>query len=347
MPSAAQNPIPGHLKNKPEWYPATAKYGKPDIRRATWQLIDTFVPYTALWALMVLMLRNGYPYAIILALAIIAGGLLVRIFIIFHDCCHGSFFASRRANTVLGFITGILVFTAFDDWRRAHGRHHATFGDLDRRGTGDVWTMTVAEYRAAPPRTRLIYRFFRNPLILFGPGPVILFLIINRFPTSGAKRQDRISVLITDLGILAVMGLAGLTIGLRTYLLIQLPIILVASSVGMWLFYVQHQFEGVYWARHGNWDPMRVALEGSSYYQLPRVLQWFTGNIGLHHVHHVRPRIPNYRLQQCFDGTPALQAVRPLTLRGSLRSLRLNLWDEAQHKLVSFRALETLSKVSG
>jgi omega-6 fatty acid desaturase (delta-12 desaturase) len=194
----------------------------------------------------------------------------------------------------------------------------------------------------SPLRTRLIYRLFRNPLILFGLGPVILFLIINRFPTAGAKRQDRISVLVTDLAILAVMGLAGLTIGLRTYLLIQLPIILVASSVGMWLFYVQHQFEGVYWARHENWDPMRVALEGSSYYQLPKVLQWFTGNIGLHHVHHVRPRIPNYHLQHCYDGTPALAAVRPLTLRGSLKSLRLNIWDEAQHKLVGFRELKPL-----
>ena len=342
MSIATPKAISGRRKSKPGWYPATARYGKPDIRRATWQIIDTFVPYAVLWVLMVLTVRNGYPYGMTLALATLAGGLLVRIFILFHDCCHGSFFGSRRANTVLGYITGVLVFTAFDDWRRAHGRHHATFGDLDRRGTGDVWTLTVAEYRAAPLRTRLIYRLFRNPLILFGLGPVILFLIINRFPTAGAKRHDRISVLVTDLAILAVMGLAGLTIGLRTYLLIQLPIILVASSVGMWLFYVQHQFEGVYWARHENWDPMRVALEGSSYYRLPKVLQWFTGNIGLHHVHHVRPRIPNYHLQHCYDGTPALQVVRPLTLRGSLKSLRLNIWDEAQHKLVGFRELKPL-----
>ena len=342
MQPTPRDPIPGPKNAKPEWYPATAKYGKADIRKATWQLVDTFVPYAALWVLMVLMVRNGYPYGITLALAILAGGLLVRIFILFHDCCHGSFFASRRANTLLGTIAGIMVFTAFDDWRRTHGRHHATFGNLDRRGTGDVWTMTVEEYRAAPLEKRLAYRVFRNPLILFGPGPVILFLIINRFPSTDARRRDRISVLFTDLAILAVFILAGLTIGMRTYLLIQLPIILVASSAGMWLFYVQHQFEGVYWARHENWDPMRVALEGSSYYQLPRVLQWFTGNIGLHHVHHVRPRIPNYNLQQCYDGIPALQAVRPLTLRGSLESLQLNLWDEAQHKLVSFRALKSL-----
>jgi omega-6 fatty acid desaturase (delta-12 desaturase) len=344
MQTTSHNPIPGPKMAKPEWYPATATYGKPDIRKATWQIIDTLVPYAFLWALMVLMIRSGYPYAITLALAVVAGGLLVRIFILFHDCCHGSFFASRRANTIFGTITGVLAFTAFDDWRHAHGRHHATFGDLDRRGTGDVWTMTVAEYRGAPLRTRLAYRLFRNPLVLFGPGPLILFLIINRLPTAGANRNDRISVLITDLAILAVVGLAGLTIGLRTYLLIQLPVILVASSIGMWLFYVQHQFEGVYWARHENWDPMRVALEGSSYYQLPRVLQWFTGNIGLHHVHHVRPRIPNYHLQQCFEGIPALQAIRPLTLRSSLTSLRLNLWDEVQHKLVSFRALKQMQE---
>ena len=342
MKPAYLNPIPGLKRAKPEWYPATATYGKPDIRKAAWQIIDTIVPYAFLWILMVLMVRNGYPYGITLALAVIAGGLLVRIFILFHDCCHGSFFASRRANTLLGTVAGILVFTAFDDWRRAHGRHHATFGDLDRRGTGDVWTMTVAEYRAATRGKRITYRLFRNPLVLFGPGPLILFLIINRLPTSGAKRRDRISVLLTNLAVLAVLVLAALTIGLRTYLLIQLPIIIVASSAGMWLFYVQHQFEGVYWARHENWDPMRVALEGSSYYQLPGVLQWFTGNIGLHHVHHVRPRIPNYHLQQCFDAIPALQAVRPLTLRGSLKSLKLNLWDEAQQKLVSFRELKQM-----
>jgi omega-6 fatty acid desaturase (delta-12 desaturase) len=342
MKATRLNPIPGPKNPKPEWYAATAKYGKPDIRKATWQLIDTLVPYAALWVLMVLMVKNGYPYGITLALAMVAGGLLVRIFILFHDCCHGSFFASRRANTLLGAIAGILVFTAFDDWRRAHGRHHATFGDLDRRGTGDIWTMTVAEYRAAPLQKRLAYRLFRNPLVLFGPGPVILFLIINRFPTTGARRRERTSVLLTDLAIVAIFVLAGLTIGLRTYLLIQLPIIFVASCVGMWLFYVQHQFEGVYWARHENWDSMRVALEGSSYYRLPGVLQWFTGNIGLHHVHHVRPRIPNYHLQQCCDGIPALQAVRPLTLRASLRSLRLNLWDETHHKLVGFRELKSL-----
>lgn len=335
-------PARGPARAKPDWYPATAKYGKPDIRRATWQIIDTMVPYAGLWALMILMIRNGSPFWMTLALAVLAGGLLVRIFILFHDCCHGSFFASRRANTLMGFVTGILVFTAFEDWRRAHGRHHATFGDLDRRGTGDIWTMTVAEYRAASLRKRVAYRFFRNPLVLFGPGPLILFLVLNRFPTAGARRRDRISVLLTDLAILAVLLLAGLTIGLRTYLLIQLPIILVASCAGMWLFYVQHQFEGVYWARHENWDPMRVALEGSSYYRLPKVLQWFTGNIGLHHVHHVRPRIPNYHLQQCCDGIPALKAVQPLTLRGSLKCLKLNLWDEAKQRLVSFRTLKSL-----
>ena len=341
MPNAPPAFTAGPRKPKPAWYPATAPYAKRDARKAVWQLIDTLLPYAAPWVLMIFLVRNGYPYWVTLALAIVAGGLLVRIFIFFHDGCHGSFFASRRANALLGYATGILVFTAFDDWRRAHGTHHATFGDLDRRGTGDVWTMTVAEYRAAPRRTRLAYRFFRNPLVLFGPGPLVLFLIINRFPTAGAKRRDRISVIATDLAIAAVVGLASATIGLRTYLLIQLPILLVASSIGMWLFYVQHQFEGVYWARHENWHPMRVALEGSSYYRLPKGLQWFTGNIGLHHVHHVRPRIPNYNLQQCFEETPALQAVRPLTVRSSLKSLRLHLWDEAGHRLVSFRDLKT------
>jgi omega-6 fatty acid desaturase (delta-12 desaturase) len=313
----------------------------PNIRKAVWQLLDTFVPYAALWGLMVYLVQQRYSYWITLALALVAGALLVRIYIFFHDCCHGSFFASPLANRILGYVSGILTFTPFEDWRRAHAAHHATSGDLDRRGVGDVWTLTLKEYLAAPKLRRLAYRIVRNRFVLFGLGPACLSLITNRFPHRVAGKRERRSVIVTDLAIAAILGVAFLTIGLRTYVLIQLPIMLVAGTFGVWLFYVQHQFEGVYWSRHKEWDPIRAALEGSSYYKLPRVLQWFTGNIGLHHIHHARPGIPNYNLQQCYDDVPFVQAVEPLTIRKSLKSLGMNLWDEEAKQLVSFRSIKT------
>jgi omega-6 fatty acid desaturase (delta-12 desaturase) len=326
--------------SKPDWYQAIPKYAQPNRRKATWQILDTFIPYLALWVLMVYAVQRGYSYWITIALGIAAAGLLLRIFILFHDCSHGSFFASHRANRILGYICGILAFTPYDNWRRSHAMHHATVGDLDRRGVGDVWTLTVEEYLAAPRWKRLAYRSFRNPFVLFGIGPGVLLCLVNRFSHKGAKKREHYSVILTNLSILAIVGVASLTIGLRTYFLIQLSVILVAGTIGVWLFYVQHQFEGLYWARHGDWDPMRASLEGSSCYKLPKVLQWFTGNIGLHHAHHVQPSIPNYNLQQCYDDIPALQAVERLTIRKSLKSLWLNLWDEDQHKLVGFHSLK-------
>jgi omega-6 fatty acid desaturase (delta-12 desaturase) len=321
-----------------------SEYKQANLGKATWQLLDTFVPYLALWILLVFMVHLGYSYWILLALTIPASLLLLRIFIFFHDCCHNSFFASRRANRILGYIAGILTFTPYDDWRRSHGRHHNTTQDLDRRGVGDIWTLTVEEYLAAPKGKRLAYRVYRNPFALFGLIPSIYFFIRQRFPNKVAGNRERYSVVFTDMAILAIIGGASMTIGLSTYLLIQLPIMAIAGAIGVWLFYIQHQFEGVYWARHENWDPIRVALEGSSYYRLPKVLQWFTGNIGLHHIHHLHPLIPNYHLQGFYDAEPAAQAVAPLTIRRSLKSLRLNLWDEAGQKMVSFGAMKMKSR---
>jgi omega-6 fatty acid desaturase (delta-12 desaturase) len=329
---------------KPDWYQTTAKFGQSNLGKSLWQIFDTLVPYFALWAVMVYTVFKGFPYGITLALAVVAGGVLVRIFILFHDCCHGSFFASRQANTILGYVTGILTFTAFEDWRHAHNRHHSTAGDLDRRGIGDIWTMTTEEYLAAPRRKRLGYRIYRNPFILFGPGSALLFLLFQRFSKSGSGKRERRSVLLTNLALLLVVGVATWTIGLRTYLLIQLPIILIAGSFGLWLFYIQHQFENVYWARHGSWDPIKVALEGSSYFKLPKILQWVTGNIGFHHVHHVRPSIPNYNLQRCHDEIPAFQVIKAISLRTSLRLVRLCLFDEKQKKMTSFRSLTALGE---
>ncbi|HTN72484.1 MAG TPA: fatty acid desaturase [Methylomirabilota bacterium] len=324
---------------KAAWYQNTAKYGQPDLGKSLWQICDTLVPYLLLWAAMVYMVQQQFPYWLTLMVAVPAGGILVRIFILFHDCCHGSFFVSRRANTILGYITGILTFTPFEDWRRAHNAHHATAGDLDRRGVGDIWTMTIDEYLAAPLRKRFAYRFYRNPFILFGAGSVLFFLFLQRFSKKGAGKRERKSVLLTNIALLLIVGAATWTIGLQTYLLIQLPVILISGGLGLWLFYIQHQFENAYWVRHESWDPLKVALEGSSYFKLPKILQWFTGNIGLHHIHHVRPSIPNYNLQQCHDEIPPFQVVKAITVRTSLRSLQLGLYDERNKKLVSFGSL--------
>jgi len=339
-PRNEQLPARGSVNTDILRNPLLSRYEKPDVRKATWQFVNTFVPYAALWAVMVWMVRKGISYWLLLPLVVLASGLLIRIFIFFHDCCHGSFFASRRANEVLGYVTGLLTFTPYEAWRHPHARHHATAGDLDRRGMGDVWTLTVDEYLAASRWKQLSYRLFRNPLVLLLLAPPALFLIAQRYPRPGAGPREIRSVLVTNLGILAILLAASCTVGISTYLLIQLPIMLITGSLGVWLFYVQHQFEGVYWARHPEWDPVRAALEGSSYYRLPRVLQWFTGSIGLHHIHHLRPRIPNYNLQQCYDEIPDLRAVKPLTFRRSLKSLSLNLYDEATRELVSFRAIK-------
>ena len=322
---------------RPKWVAQLKSFGRADSRKATVQIITTLLPYAGLLALMYVTIQQGLPYLVTLAVGVVAAAFLVRTFIIFHDCCHGSFFASRRANLILGTITGILTFTPYDDWRLAHAKHHATAGDLDNRGYGDVYTMTVEEYRAAPRWKQIGYRFFRHPVVMLGFGPPSVFLLKQRVPLRSAGKAAQGSVWITNAALLLIAVVATLTIGLRTYVLIQLPVILMAGTAGIWLFYVQHNFEGVYWARHEEWDPLRAALEGSSYYKLPKVLQWFSGSIGLHHIHHLRATIPNYHLQPAYDAIPEAQDVRPLTMRGSLKSLSIRLYDERAEKMVGFR----------
>ncbi|MBC7962507.1 MAG: fatty acid desaturase [Steroidobacteraceae bacterium] len=325
---------------KPGWYKNTARYARPETSTAIRQLLTTLIPYLLLLALMAFTVRQGHSYGITLALGVAAAALFCRIFIFFHDCTHGSFLPSPRWNRNVGYLCGILTFTAFHDWRRSHAGHHITVGDLDRRGMGDITTMTVEEYLTAPPLKRLAYRLYRHPLVLLGIGPFYYFLLRNRYPSPGAKKIDFISVIYTNLAIAAIVVTASLAVGFKTYLLVQMPVLMMATTLGVWLFYNQHQFEGVYWARHDQWDPWRVAMEGASYYRLPKLLQWITGNIGFHHVHHVRPGIPNYLLQKCYQAIPELQTIKPLTLRKSLGALRLNLYDEQQCKMVSFRSLE-------
>lgn len=322
-----------------DWYRSLSKYEKSDTRRALWQLADTLVPYLTLSGLQIYIVQNMFSYWLMVPLWLLSAGLLVRIFIIFHDCGHGSFFNSRTANRIIGYFCGVLCFTPYEDWRFAHAEHHATVGDLDRRGDGDVWTLTVDEYLALSPMRRIAYRVFRNPFVLFVLGAPAMFLVLHRMWHRGVDRRERNSVIITNLLLVAVIGIAWATIGIKAYLLVQAPSIWIAGIVGVWMFYVQHQFIGVYWARHDAWDPMRAAIEGSSYYKLPSVLQWFTGSIGLHHLHHLKPRIPNYNLQKCHDEVEELHRVKELRFFESMSTMFLKLWDERNNRMVGFSAL--------
>lgn len=332
----------GSTENKrpyvwPDWYAVLADYREPDDRKALWQTVNTLLPYAALWYLMARTLQLGYPYPVTLALAIPAAALLVRLFILFHDCVHGSFFKAKGANTFCGYLFGVLVFTAFENWRFSHLRHHATYANLDTRGNGDIWTMTLSEYQSTTRFERLLYRLYRHPLVLFPLGAIFTFTLGNRLPTRKVRRAERMSVLFTNLLIVAVALLAARLLGWRNYLLIQLPVLWLAGCAGIWLFYVQHQFAGVYWARKEEWDPVRAALQGSSFYRLPGLLRWFSGSIGYHHVHHLGSRIPNYRLKACSEAVPALRDKAPLTIGQSLGCLRLKIWDEARQELVPFQ----------
>jgi omega-6 fatty acid desaturase (delta-12 desaturase) len=322
---------------KRTWKQAVAAYQSPDLRRSIWQLANSLVPFLALWYLAYRLL--AVSYWLTLATDILAAGFLVRVFIIFHDCGHGSFFSSKAANDTVGFITGVFTLTPYYEWRHEHALHHATAGDLDRRGRGDVWTMTVSEYRAASFWQRLGYRLYRNPLVMFGVGPLYVFLLKQRLPRPGSEPRERLSVHLANLALTVIIAALTLAIGLKAVLLVHLPIMLISGAAGVWLFYVQHQFEEVYWQRSGERDYVDVALKGSSLFALPRVLQWFSGNIGFHHIHHLSPRIPNYRLEKCYREQPLFQDVDRITLLGSLRTLRLRLYDEQSQRLVGFGAL--------
>ncbi len=321
------------------WKEIVARYQKPSIGRGVWQIVNTLVPYAALWYLMYLGL--SVSWWLVAPLAVLAAGFMVRVFIIHHDCGHGSFFKSRKANDILGFITGVLTFAPYYHWRWEHALHHATSGDLDRRGMGDIWTLTVQEYLESSRWQRFAYRLARNPVILFVIAPFFMFLVKHRFPKAKASKRERHSVYWTNLALFGMAAGLSWVFGLKAYLLIQLIVVGVAGSAGVWLFYVQHQFEGVYWERAKEWDYAAAALKGSSFYKLPKILQWFSGNIGFHHIHHLSPRIPNYHLEKCHKAEPLFQSVKTVTLLSSLKSLTFRLWDEQRRKLVGYSCLRT------
>lgn len=314
-----------------------ALYKGADFRRSLIQILTTFLPFLALAAIIWLGLEHGFwP---VLALTLPMGGLLVRFFIIQHDCGHGSFFRSRFANDMLGRAISLLTLTPYGNWRRAHAKHHATSGNLAKRGSGDITTLTVREYQALSPARRFVYRLYRNPFVLLFLGPPYLFILSYRVPFGAPVpfREAWPGVVMLNAALVALYGLLGLAFGWVNLLLILGPVILIGSWAGVWLFFIQHQFEETVWEDGANWNFHIAALRGSSYYVLPKILQWFTGNIGLHHIHHLNGKIPNYRLQECLDASPQLKGMSRLTILESLKCVRLALWDEDGRKLVSFR----------
>jgi omega-6 fatty acid desaturase (delta-12 desaturase) len=317
------------------WTGVLARYREPSQVRGIFEITVTLVPFAALWALAWAANYLGY-WELSLLLTIPAAGFLVRLFMIQHDCGHGSFFRYRLANDWLGRFLGVLTLTPYDDWRRAHAVHHASSGDLDRRGIGDVDTLTVREFQARSFWGRLRYRLYRHPLVMFGLGPVYLFVLRQRLPI-GADRLTWVSTMATNASIAAAIVALVWLIGIGPFVLVHLPIVLLAGAAGIWLFYVQHQFEETFWARDSEWNFYGAALHGSSHYDLPILLRWFTANIGVHHVHHLCSRIPFYRLPQILRDNPDLRSIGRLTLLQSLRCVRLTLWDESRRRLVSFR----------
>ncbi len=336
----AQPPIPPTMPDVQRLPGILARYRDPNLRRSLLEILITFAPLAGLWAAMWAALQISYWLTLLLALP--AAGFLVRLFLIQHDCSHGSFFRSRAINDWVGRVLGVLTLTPYDYWKRTHAAHHASSGNLDRRGMGDIDTLTVVEYLERGWWRRFGYRLYRHPLVMFGLGPAYLFLLQHRAPLGlmrGAGWKPWLSTMSTNAGIAVMVALLMWLIGPRAFLLVHAPIFFLAASMGVWLFYVQHQFEDTQWAKEADWCLPEAALHGSSHYDLPIVLRWFSANIGVHHVHHLSSRIPFYRLREVLSDHPELRNVGRLTLWQSLRCVNFSLWDESSRRLISFRTL--------
>ena len=315
-----------------------APYEKAELSKSIWQIINTIIPFLLLWYLAYKSL--SLSYFITFLLIIPTAGLLIRIFIIFHDCCHMSFFKNKRANEIVGTITGILTLFPYKQWRHDHNVHHATSGNLNKRGVGDIWVMTVEEYQKASVRQRFAYQFYRNPFVLFILGPFYLILISNRMNRKKARMKERLDTYLTNVAIVCLYGIMCWLIGWQSFLMIQGPIVFIASALGVWLFYIQHHFEDSYFEEEPEWDYVKAAVEGSSFYKLPKWAQWITGNIGYHHVHHLSPRVPNYYLEDVHNNNSELNSVPIITVRRSLKALRYRLWDERNKQFISFQDIK-------
>lgn len=337
------SPNPAVSATERAWLKILARYKKPDRLRSSFELAVTVIPFAVLWTLSWAALHYGHWWGLLLTIP--AAGFLVRLFMIQHDCGHGSFFAHRHTDDWIGRAIGVLTLTPYDYWRRAHAAHHASAGNLDERGVGDITTLTVAEYKALSWWGRFGYRLYRHPGVMFGIGPVWLFLFQQRLPF-GMMRSGAlpwVSTMATNLAIATVaVGLIWL-VGLVPFLLVHLPIVIIAGAAGVWLFYVQHQFEETHWAESEDWEFQHAALHGSSHYDLPGFLRWLTGNIGIHHVHHLASKVPHYRLPEVLRDYPELRDLGRITIMDSLRCVKLVLWDENRRKLVSFREARALA----
>ncbi len=322
-----------------DWKALLTPYRRPEIWRSVYQLLNTAIPLVALWLLMLWSLRVGYWLTLLLAVP--TALLVVRMFMFQHDCGHASFFKSLKANNLVGSMIGVLTLVPYAYWRKTHAIHHATSGNLDERSFGDIDTLTVREYLSRSRLKRVLYRLYRHPVMMLLVGPVYQFVLKHRLPldTPRTWKREWASVFWNNLALVVVVTLMWLVVGIDRFLMVQLPITLIAGSVGVYLFYVQHQYEDTYWCYREAWNYHTAALEGASHLVMPRVYQWFTGNIGLHHIHHLNSRIPNYYLQRCYDENPELHDATRLTLRKSLKTLGLALWDEDDRRLVRFRDL--------
>lgn len=320
------------------WHSIVSEYNKPRISRSVWQIINSVGSYMLVWVAIVLLMKVSVWLTI--PLILLAAGLLVRIFIIFHDCGHGSFFRSKKLNRIVGSACGILSFTPYDKWTDSHLHHHQTVGNLDKRGDGDVWTMTVEEYQSSSSKKQFLYRLFRHPLFLIVFGGPLNFMIYSRFTRRSMTKKQKNNIYFTNV-ILALL-IAGMSwlIGWQTFLLIQIPVMALAAMGGIYLFYFQHQFEDVTWRRNEDWNYKDMALDGSSFFKLPKILQWFTGNIGFHHVHHLGPTIPNYNLAKCHNENTIFKGIKPFTMIHSFYALNLRLWDEKNQRIITFRELK-------
>jgi len=320
---------------KPTGHEGLPRYARPNLGRSLLAHATSVVPFLGLWVLMYLTL--DLSYLVVLVLAIPTAGFVLRTYILFHDCAHGSLLRGPRANKWVGAVLAVMVFTPYARWRHDHALHHATAGDLDRRGAGDITTLTVGEYNARPMRSRIAYRLLRNPVVMFGLGPIYGMLLAPRWSRPSDRPHIRRSVWGTNLALALIIGGLCWTIGWRAFVLVEAPLVLLAGGAGIWLFYVQHQFDHTYWQRSSEWTYTDAAMLGSSYLRLPKVLQFFTGNIGLHHVHHLSAKIPNYNLQRAHDDGPNFGNVPAVSLWKGLRAVRLKLWDEDAARLVTWK----------